>query len=155
MLNSDELSVLEDDLKAFLIINGIDGDEWELINKYEPQKAIGLVEIFSDTVLQKVYSKIQFLEYRSPKTCIVFNCKADETELISLQLDENSKGDLSTPESIHHTLLSNSKGIQFLRQYRSHKKTREEEIHQLLEQGCVPSVRDFWVSLETVTEQNQ
>lgn len=155
LLNNDELSLLEDDLKAFLIINGIDGTEWEHINKKEPEKAIGLVEIFSDTVLEKVYSKIQFLEYRSLKTCIVFHCKAEETEFISLQLNERSTADLSTPESIHQALLNNAGEIQFIRQSRPHNKTREEEIHQLLEQGCTPSVQEFWVSLETVTEKDQ
>lgn len=155
LLTNDELSVLEDDLKAFLIINGIDGTEWKRINKNEPQKAVGLVEIFSDTVLQKVYSKIRFLEYRSPKTCIVFNCKAEETELIYLQLSEKSYADLSTPESIHTALLNNTEEIQFVKQSHPHRKTREEEIHQLIEQGCVPSVEEFWVSLETVTENNQ
>lgn len=152
LLTNDELSSLEDDLKAFLIINGIDGSTWEKINQVEPQKAIELIELFSDTVLQKVYEKIHFLEFRSAKNCIVFHCTETETALISLQLKQDSPGDFSTPEAIHQTLINYPGDIQFIKQSRAHTKTREEEIHQLLEQGCVPSVKEFWVSLVAMTE---
>lgn len=151
-LTNEELTVLENDLKAFLIVNGIDGDEWAKINQNEPEKAIKLVEIFSDSVLQIAYSKMKYLEYRSPKTCIVFHCGDTNTEIISLQLNETTQADLSTPESIHHALLNHAGDIQLNRQSKPNNKSREEEIHQLLEQGCVPSSKEFWVSLEAITE---
>ncbi len=155
ILTHEELSALEDDLKAFLIINGIDGPEWERINRNDPQKAVGLVEIFSNTVLEKVYGKIHYLEFRSPKTCIAFHCKENETDLISLSLNKTSPADFSTPASIHQALINNAGDIQFIKHSRIHTRTREEEVHLLLGQGCVPSVREFWVSLETVTEKQQ
>lgn len=152
LLSNEELSVLEEDLKAFLIINGIDGSVWENINKTEPQKAISLVELFSDSVLQKVYEKIEFLEFRSSKSCIVFHCTENEMELISLYLNKDSKGDFSTPENIHQALINHASEIRFSKQSQSYQKPREEEIHQLLEQGCVPSVKEFWVSLVELIE---
>lgn len=152
LLTNEELSALEEDLKAFLIVNGIDGTTWENINKTEPQKAIGLVELFSDSVLQKVYEKIEFLEFRSSKNCIVFHCSKDKMELISLYLSKDSQSNFSTPENIHQALTNHSTDIRFSRQSQSYKKTREEEIHQLLEQGCVPSVKEFWVSLTEIIE---
>lgn len=154
-LTNEELHALEDDLKAFLIVNGIDGPEWEKINRSDPQKAMRLVELFSDTVLEKAYSNIHYLEFRSPSTCIVFNCREQETELISLQLSETSPADLSTPESIHQALLHNAGDIQYINQSRAHTKSRAEEVHQLIEQGCTPSVKEFWISLKTVTEQQE
>jgi hypothetical protein len=57
-LTDDELRLLADDLKHFLIVNGVHAEEWEYINKVNPSKATQLVELFSDTVLDKVYSKI-------------------------------------------------------------------------------------------------
>lgn len=151
-LTNEELAVLENDLKAFLIVNGIDGDEWAKINQNEPEKAIKLVEIFSDSVLHIAYSKMKYVEYRSPKTCIVFHCGDTNTEIISLQLNETTQADLSTPESIHHALLNHAGDIQLNRQSKPNNKSREEEIHQLLEQGCVPSSKEFWVSLEAITQ---
>lgn len=152
LLSNEELLALEDDLKAFLIINGIDGATWENINKTEPEKALGLVELFSDSVLQKVYEKIEFLEFRSLKNCIVFHCTSLGIEAISLYLNKDSQGDFSTPENIHHTLINYTSDIRFSRQSQTYKKNREEEIHQLLEQGCVPSVKEFWVSLGELIE---
>ncbi len=154
ILTNEELTVLEEDLKAFLIVNGVDGSEWERINKNTPEKAIALVELFSDMVLEKVYNKLQYLEFRSPKSCMVFNCGANETALISLQLNEESPADLSTPESIHTALVQHTTDIQFFKHSRKHQESREEEIHQLIVQGCVPSVKEFWVSLETVIDNN-
>ena len=78
ILSQEELELLEDDLKAFLIVNGIHGDEWREMNKSNPVKAVELVELFSDTVLQKVYDKIRFIEHRSPKSCMVFHLKEDK-----------------------------------------------------------------------------
>ena len=150
LLSNDELSFLEEELKAFLIVNGIDGPEWEKINKETPDKAVGLVEIFSDEVLQKVYSKIKFVEYRSPKIVMVFNIGDTSIDLISLQVDENSSADLSTPESIHNSLQHKANEIQFFKQTRLQNKSREEEIHLLLEQGCMPSVEEFWLSLKKI-----
>ncbi len=153
LLTNEELSVLEKDLIAFLVINGVDGSEWEKINVNEPDKALQLVEIFSDTVLEKVYSKIEYVEFRSEKNCIIFFVKDSETELISLQLNENSEANLLTVESIHETLKNHSKDIQLFTTTKKHHKTREEEVHLLIEQGCVPSAKEFWVSLMKILEK--
>ena len=50
ILRDEELKVLEEDLKHFLIANGIDGDLWKEINENDPDKAIDLVAVFSDIV---------------------------------------------------------------------------------------------------------
>lgn len=151
LLTDDELSHFEGDLKAFLIVNGIDGPEWEKINKETPEKALGLIEIFSDNVLEIVYSKIHYAEFRAPKSLMVFKINENSTDLISLQLPENSTANFSTVESIHAALTQHAGEIQFFRQSRKHTKTREFEVHALIDQGCVPSDEEFWLSLETIT----
>ena len=152
ILSSEELKHLEEELKQFLIVNGVHAEEWERINSEEPDTAIDLVELFSDSVLQKVYEKVRFLEHRSKTSCLAFHAGKDEVEMISVVRKEGSNLDLSTPESIHHALLNHAGDIQLNRQSKPNNKSREEEIHQLLEQGCVPSSKEFWVSLEAITE---
>jgi hypothetical protein len=39
-LTQEELTHLEGDLKAFLIINGIEGEAWEKLNQESPEKAL-------------------------------------------------------------------------------------------------------------------
>ncbi|WP_430405394.1 DUF6495 family protein [Fluviicola sp.] len=42
ILSDEELQHLEGDLKAFLIINGVHGEEWAKLNQEDPQKAAGI-----------------------------------------------------------------------------------------------------------------
>ena len=57
MLNDDELQALSEDFTQFLVVQGLDDDTWRKINKEDREKAFKIVEVFSDTVLFKVYSK--------------------------------------------------------------------------------------------------
>ena len=43
MLTTEELTHFEEDLKQFLIVNGVHGDEWEQMNRETPDKAVELV----------------------------------------------------------------------------------------------------------------
>jgi hypothetical protein len=146
MLTDDELEVFAEDLKHFLIVNGVHSEEWEEINKNDKEKAIQLVELFSDNVLQIVYEKMKFIEHRSPKSCMVFQFKEDEIELISLNV-KNGMSDLSTPESIHDALVNRPNEIALFKTTKKYNKKREIEIHEMLTQGCVNSSEEFWVSL--------
>ncbi|MDP4797597.1 MAG: DUF6495 family protein [Crocinitomicaceae bacterium] len=146
ILTDDELEVFAEDLKHFLIVNGVHSEEWEEINKNDKEKAIQLVELFSDNVLQIVYEKMKFIEHRSPKSCMVFQFKEDEIELISLNV-KNGMSDLSTPESIHDALVNRPNEIALFKTTKKYNKKREIEIHEMLTQGCVNSSEEFWVSL--------
>jgi hypothetical protein len=149
MLTTEELSHFEEDLKHFLIVNGIHGDEWEQMNRETPEMAIELVGLFSDTVLHKVYQKIRFLEFRSADSCLVFHCLSDRMLLIAIQHTQPNL-DLSTPENIHSALSGDLSILSFFRSEKMHQHSREEEIHRLFDQGCVPSDEAFWNALLAV-----
>lgn len=147
ILTSEELTHLEEELKQFLIVNHVYKEEWEKINQEDPIKAVELVELFSDYVFQKVYEKIKFLEHRSPESCLVFSCKSDSLALIAIQRKSDAV-DLSTPESIHDALVNHPSELQFFTNEKPYTQTRELEIHQMVETGCVNSSEAFWMSLE-------
>lgn len=148
MLTAEELTFLEDDLKAFLIVNQLDGDTWEKLNEESPEKAEETIAIFSDAVLQIVYEKVQFLEFRSPDACLVFACEGDKMKVISLNLKPDCKGDLSTPEAIHELLVKQPELLTWFQSEKKYFLPRELEIHQMIEQGCVNSSVEFWEALE-------
>jgi len=150
LLTDDELRHLEEDLKHFLIVNGVHDTEWEEMNRNDPEKALQLVGVFSDTVLQKVYEKLEFLEFRSADSCIVFHLLPEEQEVIAINRKPGASIDLSTVEGIH-AALSNSIGeLSFFRSKKTYSDSREEEIHQLIENGCMVSSKEFWEALEKV-----
>ena len=99
--------------------------EEEEINKNDKEKAIQLVELFSDNVLQIVYEKVKFIEHRSEKSCLVFNCKLDEVELISLNVKEGNS-DLSTPQSIHDAMVNRPNEIALFKTSKKYSKNRIE-----------------------------
>ncbi len=50
MLTEEELNVLSEDFTQFLVVQGIDDESWRKMNLENKEKAIQIVEIFSDTV---------------------------------------------------------------------------------------------------------
>lgn len=150
ILSDEELQHLEGDLKAFLIINGVHGEEWAELNQKEPQKALELVELFSDQVLQTVYEKVKFLEHRTPDSCIVFHLGENEQELIAIQKNPGSAVDLSSVDGIHEALTKIPKDLSFFTSKKNYNDSREMEIHQLITQGAVLSDAVFWNSLKEI-----
>ena len=147
ILTKEEMNVFDEDFKHFMITTGVTNEEWLEMNQSNIEKATSLVELFSDTVLQKVYEKIQFIEFRSEDACMIFNCLPEELELISLN-KKTGNADLSTPESIHKALSSAPENLSIFKTTKSYSESREKEIHELFEKGCFVSSKEFWNALE-------
>lgn len=147
MLTEEELSIFDEDFKHFLIVNGVHNDEWVEMNKTNVEGATKLVELFSDTVLQKVYEKLKFIEHRSKNSCMVFKLNTENIELISINA-KDSEVSLETPESIHDALINHTDKLTFFKTEKKYSKNREEEIHEMLSQGCFNSSEAFWIMLE-------
>lgn len=155
MLTDEELRHLDEDLKHFLIVNGVHDTEWELLNREDPEKAIQLVGLFSDTVLQKVYEKLEYLEFRSEDACLVFYCTADTQELIAINRKTGAAIDLLTIDGIHEALTKYPDDLSFFRSEKAYSDSRELEIHRLVESGCVVSSQEFWEALVKGLDQSE
>ena len=142
-----------DDLKQFLIVNHVYKEEWATMNKENPELAQKLIVLFSDEVLQIVYEKVKFLEFRSPESCFIFHCKPDQIELVSMQRKSpDSPVDFSSPESIHDALVNFPKEITFSQSQKPYSDAREQEIHRMIAQGCLNSTASFWDSIQEVVK---
>ena len=143
ILNDEELKELEDEFIHFLIVQGIDNDKWVKINETEKEKAIQLVEIFSNTVLEKAYSKIYFLEYRSETFYSIFKILKNET--LVFKVSQKQKG-------IYNFLKDNELSLAFKEKrniviekgMKKHKEEKLKEVHKLCTQGCVISNEKKW-----------
>ena len=151
MLTIEEMEIFDEDFKHFAVANGVSTEEWAEMNKSNTELATKLVGLFSDTVLQKVYENLKFIEHRSPSSCLVFKLNETEIDLISLNA-KSDKVDLSTVESIHEALVNQSKELSIFKSTKAYSKAREEEIHEMLSQGCVNSSEAFWMMLEKVID---
>lgn len=155
ILNREELSHLDEQLKQFLIVNGIDGDEWKRINEEEADKAIDLVEIFSDRVLQLVYEKIFYVEKRTEDAFFIFHCKHALIDLIAIEKKDKSDKiiNFSTAEGIQAALSKYAKKLNFYESQKKYDNEREVEIHRLFTEGCIISSKDLWDELKKVIEK--
>ena len=151
MLTPEEMEIFDEDFKHFAVANGVSNEEWLEMNTSNKELATQLVGLFSDTVLQKVYEKLKFIEHRSPSSCLVFKLNDSEIDLISLNA-KSDKVDLSSAESIHDALVNNASELSIFRSNKKYSKVREEEIHEMLSQGCVNSSEAFWMMLEKVVD---
>ncbi len=143
MLSREELHHLEAEFKHFLIVNHIHSDEWKKMNESEPEKAIALVELFSDTVLLKVYEKVEYMEFRSKQLFSVYRIYSDKMEAIYVKSEDDTLN-LEKDEEISLAINSNPSKISI---YRAEKKVnpfKEDEVHRLAEQGCIKSTVSVW-----------
>ncbi len=138
-LTSEELELLEKDLIQFLAANSITAEDWEKFKKEEPEKAMALIDRFSDIVFEKVLSKEIDLEHRSPKKLKFFRCEQERIRLMGLDLPESSDTDLTDPDAFEALMEDPAKGAAGAQLYSAEKpyqKEREEEIKEMLDQGC-------------------
>jgi|TARA_R110000737_G_scaffold193486_2_gene214743 cag pathogenicity island protein 24 len=147
LLTKEEREIFDEDFKHFMISNGVTNEEWLEMNESNLEKATELVELFSDLVLEKVYQKIEYLEFRSENSCLVFHCTPDTIKLISILPKTGKKVNLSTPESIHEALINQFSDLDLFKSEKGYATLRELEIHQMVEQGCLNSSKDFWNAL--------
>jgi hypothetical protein len=154
MLSQEELEIFETELKQFLVVNHVYDDEWKRINADEPEKAVELVGLFSDQILQTVYEKIECLEFRSTTNALLFRMGKEHIELIAIQAKNPTvEGvDLSTPEKMHEMLKNHAEKLAFFKHQKAYQQPRELEIHSLLNQGCVLSTLEFWETMKTALE---
>lgn len=149
MLTAEEMKIFDEDFKHFMITNGVSNEEWIEMNQTDLKKATALVELFSDTVLQKVYEKLEFIEFRSEDACMIFHCLKEKMELISLN-KKGGKADLSTPQAIHDSLQNYPDELSIFKTDKEYISSREEEMHELFEKGCYVSSREFWDALNVL-----
>ena len=149
-LSDEELIHFEEELKQFLILNHVYAEEWVKINQDNPEKALELVGVFSDQVLQRVYENMKYFEKRTKDACFVFHYDKEKIFLKVIQVESNENLDLSTVESLHEALKNNAKDLSFFKSSKEYTSNRELEIHQLIEQGAIPSSKEFWNTLEQI-----
>lgn len=153
-LTNDELAELETEFVRFLVSNTVTGDDWEKIKKDDPEKAEGLIEIFSDIVFEKTISNIEYLEMKTPKDLKIFRCNKENIELIGLKVEGESNldftRDLPAEEMMAQLKMSNAK----LQLYAADKKykndDRSQELFQMMQWGSLISDGKLFHLLKTL-----
>ena len=135
-LTDQELQILEKDFVQFLVANGIDNDEWVRVNEESKEKALEIVGLFSDVVIEKAIENIKYLEYRSAKSLKIFHCKDEEISLIGLDIDENSTLDFTEANSAEKAINEGTDAIKTYKTKKAYHPSRTEELFKMMDAGC-------------------
>jgi hypothetical protein len=137
-LTQEELQLLEEELVQFLIVNGIDGPEWEKINKTSPDKARELVGMFSDVVVHRSLEKVKFGEQGTRNRFFIFAFHKEEIELLGC-ICKNDALDISTFDLLFKALKNYPSEIELFRQTKKYQPNREQEIFTMMNNGLLLS----------------
>jgi hypothetical protein len=144
LLSDNELQNLETELVQFLVANGIDDALWRKINDSDPDKALKMVEMFSDVVWEKALQKVEVIEHLTGDSVKLFWYLQNKAVLVGLNLMDKSIGEL-TKDSWVTMLKETPEAFEIYSQQKEvNPSSREEEIFKLLESGCaVSSIEEF------------
>lgn len=141
-LTNDELQELEKEFVQFLVSNTITAEDWEKIKKENPERAEGLIGIFSDIVFEKVIGNIQYLEHRTPKNLRAYYCVSDRIYMLGILVEGKSDLDLSkddSPADMMQKLQTSEAALKVFSGEKKYKKEKALEIFELMQEGALIS----------------
>jgi hypothetical protein len=147
-----ELQDMENEFVRFLVANGVTADDWVKIKAEQPERAEGLIEIFSDVVFDKVLEKVKYIEHRSPDDIKTFRCSDDKIELLGFKINGASAIDLTKGQSLDFMMAyvqsTPNTNIQMYSAEKPYKDNNpKKEIFDMLENGGAISEGNIFEAL--------
>lgn len=134
-LTLEELQTLEKEFVDFLVVNGIVAGDWVKMKSAEPEQAEKIIELFSDVVMESVLRKIEFLELRTKKLLLTYQCL--EEKIVMVGVEGEGRADFTNRDYIQNALKGSVPGLQIFSTEKKYTKSREEELFGMLENGHV------------------
>lgn len=153
-LNTEELAALEKPFVQFLVSNTVTAADWVKIKEQEPEKALHLIDIFSDMIMEDTLKKINFLKFGTAKELYLFKCEADYIALVGLKAAENTPIDFT--KSIDYQIINAyTEGVSIFQTQKQYGKLREQEIFEMMERGCLVSDSVLFEALANVVTNKE
>lgn len=152
-LSNSELEELRDDFVKYLSAQSVTADDWQKLKMQDQSKVDELIDLFSDIVMEKVLSAIEFLEIISSEEIRVFHIQETKATLIGLAF--NKKGiDLTDRHQFDEIVKDGDRLLsyepQVYRMEKEHSKSRAEESFFLLNMGASISKKELFEQLKVL-----
>jgi len=141
-LTIEELETLEKEFVQFLAANHITAPDWIKLKSTDSTKVEELIGIFSDIVMEQTLKKLKYLDFISPKDIKTFYCGSDTIYLMGLRMKEtvsHNFTELTLPKDLDALLKDPESNLAVYSASKSYKDSREKELFQMLEHGCLIS----------------
>ncbi|MGB1205544.1 MAG: DUF6495 family protein [Chitinophagales bacterium] len=140
-LSYEELAGLEKEFVHYLAMYTITAEDWQDLEKNNPQKALTFIESFSDKVFDRVLKKIKYMELFTPTKLRLFKCEPQQISMIVLEAMDTQNIDFTNHDSFLLILKRfqnrENTGVHIYRGKKKYATTRELELFQMLENGCM------------------
>lgn len=137
-LSLEELEELREDFVRFLAANHVTAPDWEKIKTREPEKAEGLIALFSDEVFEQVLTRLEYLEFKTPQDLKTFHCGPDKIVMLGLLADESSGIDFTQNQPLS-VFLDSGASLKLYTAEKGYGGSREQELFRMMENGCLIS----------------
>lgn len=147
LLTFDELEELEKEFIEYLILNGIAADDWAKIKIDEPENSHKIIHLFSDVVFENIMRKTQFLELRDKYEVKVLQCLKDKFVLVGLNATKIKNAHLTDSAYLQTSMANPPSGLEVYTSEIIYKKSREQEIFLMTQNGYSISSGDLFKAL--------
>lgn len=140
LLSFEELQSLDKEFMAFLAKRSILPEEWAIIRIQQQEKALDLIETFSEQVFEQVLSKVEYLEHKEEKKFRHIYFKEDTYVELGLTADPDTEMDFRDPAQLQEFISNVQKSLaaklSVFRKEEKYEKSRTEEIFLYVEAGA-------------------
>lgn len=143
LLSFEELQSLDKEFKEFLLTRAVTPEEWSIIRVNNQDKAVQLIEDFSDQVFEQVLNQVDFLELRKEKQFIQVQFKDKTYKEIGITVDPKEEVDFKDPDQVQEFISNVQKSIatkfSVYKKEEAYTKSRTEEIFLYVDAGAKKS----------------
>ena len=141
-LNEAELKDLEQDFIRFLASNQVTADDWKKLKNSKSDQVDGLIGLFSDQVFDKVFDKLEYLEYKTVNDRKTFHCQKEKIVMMGLFVEGNTQINFAqnqSAEEIMQTVKASGSAVKIYTAEKTYKGERNQELFKMMENGCLIS----------------
>ncbi len=140
-LTTSELSTFEKEFVQFLVVNGIDGKDWQRIKSENTEEAQELIDTFSDVVWESILRNVRYLDFRTSHSIKCFQCLENKITLVGM---DSVDTDMSTTDFLTSDSKDIPEDIKVYTTDKAYSKSRELEIYDMMGWGCERSEGDLF-----------
>jgi hypothetical protein len=132
ILALDELHELEKEFIEFLVINGVQPDDWA--NLQGTAEADRMIVAFSDVIFESIMRRTTYLELWDSQSIKTFHCLSEKMILVGADLKDGAK--LNLLEATTLDLMTNFQSLAFYQTEKHYAGAREAVIFDMINSGC-------------------
>jgi midasin (ATPase involved in ribosome maturation) len=138
-LTQEELESLEDEFVKFLAAQSISAGDWQRIKSDDINRQEELIQVFSNIVLERVLSGIEYLEICTKNDLQIVKMKDHSAHMLGIKMDDDTV-DLQDDDQLNELFSSVENVMRYHPKIYEHEKkytkTRAEEAFFLINLGA-------------------